>query len=87
MLRSIKPGPCFLWCSDGPVPHVIVKLWSGKSETQKRELTDAIVSATRRVLGYSEDAVSVAFEEVPPGAWTACSPRLRHLRTASSLMP
>lgn len=53
------------------MPHVIVKLWPGKSEAQKRELTDAIVRETSRILNYGDDAVSVGMEEVGPADWTA----------------
>ena len=53
------------------MPHVIVKLWPGKSDDQKRRLTDTIVRGVMETLGYGEDAVSVAFEEVAPTEWTA----------------
>jgi 4-oxalocrotonate tautomerase len=53
------------------MPHVIVRLWSGKTESQKQALTDAIVRDVTRTLGYGEEAVSVGFEEVPPEDWNA----------------
>lgn len=46
------------------MPHVIVKLWPGKTEAQKQSLTDAIVGDVTRILGYGPDSVSVGFEEV-----------------------
>jgi 4-oxalocrotonate tautomerase len=52
------------------VPHVIVKLLPGKSEAQKRELSDAIVRDVTRVLNYDDDAVSVGFEEVAASEWS-----------------
>jgi len=51
------------------MPHVIVKLWPGKSERQKARLADAIVKDVTHLLGYGEDSVSVAFEEVSSKAW------------------
>jgi 4-oxalocrotonate tautomerase len=51
------------------VPHVIVKLWPGKSDAQKQRLTETIVNGVMIDLGYGEDAVSVAFEEVAPAEW------------------
>lgn len=51
------------------MPHVIVKLWPGKSEQQKSRLAEKIVSDVTSVLHYGEDAVSVAFEEVSPQDW------------------
>lgn len=52
------------------MPHVIVKLWPGKTEQQKTRLSDAIVEAVTGVLGYGEEAVSVALEEVEAADWT-----------------
>ncbi len=46
------------------MPHVIVKLWPGKTETQKAELSDAIAAEVMRILGSTDSSVSVAFEEV-----------------------
>jgi 4-oxalocrotonate tautomerase len=53
------------------MPHVIVKLWPGKSEAQRRDLTAAIVRETGRILDYGNEAVSVGFEEIRPEDWTA----------------
>jgi phenylpyruvate tautomerase PptA (4-oxalocrotonate tautomerase family) len=46
------------------MPHVIVKLWRGKSEQQKRRLAQAITDDVMKVLHYGDESVSVAFEEV-----------------------
>ncbi|MCC7376761.1 MAG: tautomerase family protein [Verrucomicrobiales bacterium] len=51
------------------MPHVIVKLWPGKTETQKRELAGRITRDVMDVLGYGEESVSVAVEEVPSQQW------------------
>ena len=51
------------------MPHVIVKLWPGKSEKQKARLADEITKAVMSVLNYGEESVSVALEEVAPGVW------------------
>ncbi len=51
------------------MPHVIVKLWPGKTEDQKRRLTDEIVQSVTRTLGYGEESVSVGLEEVPAKEW------------------
>jgi 4-oxalocrotonate tautomerase len=53
------------------MPHVIVKLWPGKSADQKQHLTETITRGVMETLGYGQDAVSVAFEEVDPAEWTA----------------
>jgi 4-oxalocrotonate tautomerase len=52
------------------VPHVTVKLWPGKSDEQKRELSDAIVRDVTRILNYGEDAVSVGFDEIAASEWS-----------------
>ena len=51
------------------MPHVIVKLWPGKSERQKARLAEAIVRDVMDVLDYGEESVSVAVEEVEPEDW------------------
>ena len=51
------------------MPHVIVKLWPGKSEQQKTRLAEEIVKDVMSVLNYGEESVSVAMEEVPAKDW------------------
>ena len=51
------------------MPHVIVKLWPGKSEQQKRRLAEVIVTDIMNVLDYGEESVSVAIEEVTSQEW------------------
>jgi len=51
------------------MPHVIVKLWPGKSEQQKARLAQAITDAVTEVLHYDEESVSVAMEEISPQDW------------------
>jgi 4-oxalocrotonate tautomerase len=51
------------------MPHVIVKLWPGKSEQQKKRLADAITKDVMAILNYGEESVSVAMEEVGPKDW------------------
>jgi 4-oxalocrotonate tautomerase len=51
------------------MPHVIVKLWPGKSEEQKTRLAERITDDVMAVLNYGEDSVSVAMEEVQPKDW------------------
>jgi 4-oxalocrotonate tautomerase len=51
------------------MPHVIVKLWPGKSEQQKTKLADEITKAVMNVFNYGEESVSVAMEEIAPDVW------------------
>jgi len=51
------------------MPHVIVKLWPGKSEKQKAELAEAITRDVMKILHYGDESVSVALEEVGSQDW------------------
>ncbi len=51
------------------MPHVIVKLWPGKSEQQKTRLAEAIAKDVMEILHYGEESVSVAMEEVKSQDW------------------
>ena len=53
------------------MPHVIVKLWPGKTEAQKSKLADALTRDVMEILNYGEESVSVGIEEVPAGAYIA----------------
>ncbi len=51
------------------MPHVIVKLITGKSEEQKVRLAEEIVKDVVTVLNLPEESVSVSFEEVKREDW------------------
>jgi 4-oxalocrotonate tautomerase len=51
------------------MPHVIVKLWPGKSEQQKNRLAEAITKDIMDILHYGAESVSVAMEEVKSQDW------------------
>ena len=51
------------------MPHVIVKLWPGKSEQQKKKLAEEVTRAVMSTLNYGEESVSVGIEEVKPQDW------------------
>jgi 4-oxalocrotonate tautomerase len=51
------------------MPHIIVKLWPGKSMRQKQDLADKITQAVMDTLRYGEESVSVGFEEVTAKEW------------------
>ena len=48
------------------MPHVIVKLWPGRSEQQKAQLAEEIVRDVVDISGCEERSVTVAIEEVRP---------------------
>jgi 4-oxalocrotonate tautomerase len=51
------------------MPHIIVKLYPGRSETQKTQLARQIVQDVVATLGSNENSISVAIEEVSPSDW------------------
>ena len=51
------------------MPHVIVKLWPGKSEKQKARLAEEITKDVMNILHYGEESVSVALEEIGRQEW------------------
>lgn len=51
------------------MPHVIVKLWPGKSEQQKAQLAEAITKDVMEIFGYCQESVSVAMEEIKSQDW------------------
>lgn len=53
------------------MPHVIVKIFPGASEAQKRALTEAVTRDVMEHLGKSEASVSVALEEIAREDWKA----------------
>jgi 4-oxalocrotonate tautomerase len=48
------------------MPHVIVKLYAGRSDKQKTELAEAITKSVMAALNRDEDAVSVGIEDITP---------------------
>jgi len=51
------------------MPHVIVKLYAGRSEKDKSGLDDEVAKAVMSALNSSEEAVSVGLEDVKPEHW------------------
>jgi len=51
------------------MPHVIVKMYPGRSEDRKARLAEAIVKDVVAIAGVGDESVSVAIEDVNPGDW------------------
>lgn len=51
------------------MPHVIVKLYAGKSEQQKARIAEEVTKAIMATTGNGEAAVSVSIEDVQPSDW------------------
>ena len=51
------------------MPHVIVKLYPGRTAEQKMQLANEIVKDVVAIAKCEEKVVSVAFEEIDPKDW------------------
>jgi 4-oxalocrotonate tautomerase len=51
------------------MPHVIVKLYPGRSEEQKKNLAEEIVKDVVAIAKCEEKSVSVAIEEIEKEDW------------------
>ena len=51
------------------MPHIIVKLWPGRTEKQKSELANRICEAVEETICADEKSISVSFEEVDSDKW------------------
>ncbi|MBN2238866.1 MAG: tautomerase family protein [Dehalococcoidales bacterium] len=51
------------------MPHVIVKMWSGRTEDQKKRLAEAIRQSVMDIAGVESKGVSVAIEEFSREEW------------------
>jgi 4-oxalocrotonate tautomerase len=51
------------------MPHIVVKLYSGRSDQQKAQLAQQITKAVMAGAQCAEAAVSVSIEDVAPDDW------------------
>ncbi len=51
------------------MPHVVVKLYAGRSEQQTIRLAKQIVKDLTAILNCGEESVSVAIEDIKPDDW------------------
>jgi len=51
------------------MPHIIVKLYPGRTKDQKKRLAEEIVKNVITIARCEEKSVSVAFEEIKPSEW------------------
>lgn len=54
---------------ESTMPHVIVKLYPGRSEQQKIRLAEEIVKDVVAIMKCGEESVSIAIEEIKPEDW------------------
>jgi 4-oxalocrotonate tautomerase len=51
------------------MPHIIVKLFAGRSDGDKQKLAAALAKALTETLGSSDKSISVGIEDVTPENW------------------
>ncbi len=51
------------------MPHVLVKTWKGKTDQQKKELTEKITKAVEECFDAGEYWISVGIEDIEPSDW------------------
>ncbi|HWB24904.1 MAG TPA: tautomerase family protein [Chitinophagaceae bacterium] len=52
------------------MPHIIVKMLAGRSDSQKKMLADEITKVVMKQTGNTEDAVSVSIIDIKQSDWT-----------------
>jgi 4-oxalocrotonate tautomerase len=51
------------------MPHMIIKLQSGRSEQQKRKIGEEVTKAIMTGANCAEQSVSVSIEDIEPNDW------------------
>ena len=51
------------------MPHVIIKMYPGRTEEQKKRLAEAITQSVVDIAGTSEEHVSIDIQEIKPEDW------------------
>lgn len=51
------------------MPHIIIKLYPGRTEQQKQQLAEVITEDVISITECEEKSVSLAFEEIEPADW------------------
>ena len=51
------------------MPHIVVKMMSGRTEAQKKKLSEKLTQVVMDTLGSDSGSISVAIEDVPDGGW------------------
>jgi len=51
------------------MPHVIIKMYPGRTEEQKNKLSKAITKSVVDIAGTSEEHVSIDIQDIKPEDW------------------
>ena len=67
MLKSVN---LIVICSfKKTMPHIIIKMYPGRTPEQKKKLVEAITDSFVRIAGTKESSISVDIVEVTPEEW------------------
>lgn len=51
------------------MPHFQIKMLEGKTEEQKKKLTEEVIKAAQSVIGFGDESYSVSIEEFTFSEW------------------
>lgn len=51
------------------MPHIIVKLWPGRTEEQKKQLVKKLIEALKSSINVPNSSISISIEEIPKEKW------------------
>jgi 4-oxalocrotonate tautomerase len=51
------------------MPHVIIKMWPGRTQEQKEEMAEEITNTIMRIVDCKVSSVSIAIEEIKRKDW------------------
>ena len=51
------------------MPHITLKMYQGRTEEQKKNVTKALTEALQSALGCSEEHVSISIYDYDPKEW------------------
>lgn len=51
------------------MPHVIIKMYPGRTEEQKQQLIESITKSIMEIADAPNKSVSIAIEEISPEEW------------------
>lgn len=51
------------------MPHVVIKMYPGRTQEQKQKLADSVTKAVMESIGVEEKTISIAVEEVAREDW------------------
>jgi len=51
------------------MPHVVIKMYKGRTQQQKQQMSDAVSKALLQSINCTDDHISIAVEEYEKSEW------------------